>query len=139
MTRTASCQCRAFRVIVTGEPEFINVCHCQACQRRSGVPWTCNAYFRRSEVRLEGDHSIYTRDAQEGRKFHNHFCPNCGSTVCWTLDMLPHHYGVAAGAFNDPNFPAPRVSIWEESMYSWVTTPPGIEHFAQVRPKPSSN
>ena len=58
MTRTASCQCRGFRVVVEGEPDTVAICHCQMCQRRAGVPLTCNAYFRKSKVRLEGEHRI---------------------------------------------------------------------------------
>src|SRR5262249_23928054 len=95
MTRIASCQCRAFRVVVEAEPGTVAICHCQICQRRTGVPLSCNAYFQKSKVRLEGDHRIYTRDCPEGRKLHNHFCPACGSTVGWTLDLRPNQFGVA--------------------------------------------
>ena len=70
MTRTASCQCRGFRVIVDAEPDFVSICHCQFCQRRTGVPLACNAYFPKSKVRLEGEHKIYSREAADGRKMH---------------------------------------------------------------------
>jgi hypothetical protein len=74
MTRTASCQCHGFRIIVQAEPDFVSICHCQFCQRRTGVPLTCNAYFPKSKVRLEGEHKIYSRDAAEGgRKMHTYF------------------------------------------------------------------
>src|SRR5215469_1404003 len=79
MTRIASCQCRGFRVVVEAEPDTVAICHCQFCQRRTGVPLTCNAYFPKAKVRLEGEHRIYTRDCPERRKLHNHFCPTCGS------------------------------------------------------------
>src|SRR5215471_1448206 len=65
MTRIASCQCRGFRVVVEAEPDTVAICHCQICQRRTGVPLTCNAYFPKSKVRLEGEHRIYTRDCPE--------------------------------------------------------------------------
>src|SRR5262245_53325695 len=97
MTRIASCQCRGFRVVVEAEADIVGICHCQICQRRTGVPLTCNAYFPKSKVRLEGEHRIYTRDCPEGRKLHNHFCPACGSTVGWTLDLRPNQFGVAVG------------------------------------------
>ena len=35
---------------------------------------------------------------------------------------------VPVGAFADPNFPAPRVSVWEDRMHLWVGLPDGIEH-----------
>jgi hypothetical protein len=62
MTRVATCQCRSFRLVAAGEPEFVNICHCTECQRRSGVPLTCNAYFLKDNVRLEGEYKVYTRD-----------------------------------------------------------------------------
>jgi hypothetical protein len=104
MTRTASCQCRGFRVVVEAEPDTVGVCHCQFCQRRTGVPLTCNAYFSKSKVRLEGAHKIYTRDCPEERKLHNYFCSTCGSTVGWTLDLRPNQFGIAVGCFNDRIF-----------------------------------
>ena len=70
MMWTACCQCRGFRVIVEAEPDFVSICRCQFCQRRTGVPLSCNAYFMKSKVRLEGEHKIYSRDAAEGRKMH---------------------------------------------------------------------
>ena len=52
MTRTASCQCRGFRVVVEAEPDTVGICHCQICQRRTGVPLTCNAYFPKRRFSL---------------------------------------------------------------------------------------
>jgi len=124
--------------VVEGEPIIVNICHCRRCQRRTGAPMSSNAYFPKAAVRLEGEYKIYTRDGQDGRKLSNHFCPNCGATVCWTLDMRPDHYGIAVGAFNDPSFPAPVLSIWEQSIYAWMTLPPGLERFPQARPLTSS-
>src|SRR5262249_23922224 len=95
MTRLASCQCRGFRVVVEAEPDVVGICHCQMCQRRTGVPLSCNAYFPKLKVRLEGEYRIYPGDCPEGRKLHNHFCPACGSTVGWTLDLRPNQFGVA--------------------------------------------
>ena len=35
---------------------------------------------------------------------------------------------VAVGAFADPDFPAPAVSVWEERKHSWVVVPEDAEH-----------
>jgi hypothetical protein len=134
MERQAACQCGAFHVVAVGEPDSVALCHCLDCQRRSGVAFTCNAFFRKGDVRLEGDYRVYARDGGDGRKVNNHFCPTCGSTVCWTLDLRPNHYGIAVGAFNDPSFPAPRYSVWEATKHSWVAVPDGAVRFEQGRP-----
>jgi hypothetical protein len=37
---------------------------------------------------------------------------------------------IPVGAFADPTFPAPTVSVYEERMHSWVHLPAGIERMA---------
>jgi len=137
MQRIAKCQCQGFRAVVTGEPAVVNICHCTDCQRRTGVPLTSNAYFRVADMRLDGDYKTYSRATSSGRNAHNYFCPNCGTTVCWKLDVRPDQYGVGIGTFNDPGFTAPTVSVWESSKYDWVTVPVNIEHFPRGLPSES--
>jgi hypothetical protein len=44
--------------------------------------------------------------------------------VFWENEGFPGHVTVAIGNFADPNFPAPNVSVWEESGHPWVALPP---------------
>ena len=37
MERIAECHCGQLRAITSGEPESVYVCHCKACQRRTGA------------------------------------------------------------------------------------------------------
>lgn len=90
-------------------------------------------YFSKTQVRIEGPETVYTREAQEGRTISFHFCPTCGSSVYWHPDLRPDHYGIAVGAFEDPNFPAPSFSVWEEAKHPWVDLPNGIQRFLQGR------
>ncbi len=132
--RIAQCQCGSLQVIVTGEPDLVGACHCIDCQRRTGAVFGSGAFYNKSQVRVEGSSKVYTRDGQEGRKVRSHFCPNCGTSVYWDLDRMPDRYGIAVGAFADPAFPSPSISVWERSMHTWVSVPPGAEHFQQLRP-----
>jgi hypothetical protein len=59
-------------------------------------------------VRIEGDATEYVRISDEGAERSLFFCPRCGATVYWSG---PEHIAVPVGAFADPNFPAPRVSV----------------------------
>ena len=104
MERTAKCLCGTLEVVVSGEPHFVNACHFTDCQRRSGAPMTSNAYFPSSKVRLEAASRIYRRISAAGRWIDHKFCPDCGTTVCWTLEALPDDHGVPVGLFNDPKF-----------------------------------
>ena len=40
------------------------------------------------------------------------------------------YVGIPVGAFADPTFPAPTVSVYEERMHQWVVPPPDAEHFS---------
>ena len=41
---------------------------------------------------------------------------------------MPEAVGVPVGAFADPAFPAPRVSVYEERRHAWVGMPADVEH-----------
>jgi hypothetical protein len=133
MSKQASCQCGGFKATVAAEPAVVMMCHCTWCQRRSGVPLTVNTYFKKDDVKLEGDFRIFERTAPEGRKVYNHFCPRCGTTLGWHADLRPDIFAIAAGCFTDKSLPAPSVSTWEESMHPWVKLPDGMQHFPRTR------
>ena len=62
---------------------------------------------------------------REGSRFTFHFCPVCGTTVFHTEDGCDG-VSVAVGAFADPDFPAPEVSIYDARRHGWVRLPNGI-------------
>ena len=86
MERTGQCHCGALRVITTGEPDRVYLCHCQACQRRTGTAFHFGASFPKEQVRLDGERTVYERDADSGYRIRFHFCPNCGTTLYWKGD-----------------------------------------------------
>jgi hypothetical protein len=138
MPRTATCLCGAFKVVVSGEPMVVNLCHCRDCQRRSGVPWTSNAYYPPDAVRLEGPNTIYVRTSNAGTRINHHFCPTCGGTVCWIRETGATRYGIPVGAFNDPSFPAPSVSFWEQARYAWSPQLENVDHW-DTQPPPAAD
>jgi len=99
-----------------------------ACQRRTGSVFGQQARFRREDVSLSGASSAYVRVGDEGTRVEFHFCPNCGSTVYWKLAGLEGYLAIAVGAFADPNFPEPRVSVYESRKHGWVLAPVDAEH-----------
>jgi hypothetical protein len=133
MQRRAQCHCGALQVMATGEPEWVNVCHCKACQRRTGAVMHSGAYFASSRVLIEGATKVYSRPADSGLEISFHFCPQCGSNVYWRASRFPDHYGIAVGAFADPAFPAPGFSVWEEAMHAWLGLSPDIARFVHGR------
>lgn len=128
MTRTARCSCGQLSVVADGEPLRISVCHCLECQRRTGSVLGMQARFARSAVRIEGRSTEHARVGDSGGTIRFQFCPTCGSTVYYTMDRLPDAVGIAVGAFADPSFPAPAVSVYEARKHAWVTLPDDVEH-----------
>lgn len=127
--RVASCSCGQLRVTVQGEPLRVGLCHCLACQRRTGSVFGVQARFGRAEVEVTGASRQYTRLADEdGEPRTSHFCPECGATVLLTDNSRSDTVGIPVGAFADPDFSAPAISVWEERMHSWVTLPHEVEH-----------
>ena len=133
MERLASCHCGALRVTANGEPEWVNACHCKACQRRTGAIVHGGAYFAVPDVRIEGATKTYERPADSGYRMSFHFCPECGSNVYWQASRFPSHYGIAVGAFADPDFPLPAFSVWQEFRHRWLSMPAEVAQFEQGR------
>ncbi len=128
--REASCSCGQLQLIAQGEPTRISVCHCLACQRRTGSAFGFQVRFPRERVRTSGRFTEYVRISDEGDPRTYYFCPECGATVYYVLGSAPDLIAVPIGAFGDPTFPAPRISIWESRKHEWVTLPPQIERHA---------
>ncbi|MBI3512720.1 MAG: GFA family protein [Proteobacteria bacterium] len=133
MDRIAQCHCGALRITATGAPEWVNACHCKACQRRTGAVVHSGAYFTRSRVTIAGAAKTFARPADSGYRISFHFCPECGSNVYWQAGRFPDHIGIAVGAFADPTFPPPAFSVWEESKHAWLGLGCELERFVQGR------
>jgi hypothetical protein len=128
-TREAACSCGQLTVEVQGDPVRVAVCHCLACQRRTGSAFGVQARYAREGARINGRSTEFRRTSDadgDGRTYH--FCPDCGATVYYFLESLPEVIAVPVGGFADSGFPPPRISIWEERRHAWVGLPDEIEH-----------
>jgi hypothetical protein len=120
MKRRAACSCGALSVETEGEPVRISVCHCLACQRRTGSAFGVQARFPVERTTVHGASTLFVRTGDDGGKASFHFCPTCGATVYYTLDDMPGVLAVPVGAFADPTFPAPYVAVYEVRRHPWV-------------------
>jgi hypothetical protein len=127
-TRRAECSCGQLRLVVEGEPIRLSMCHCLACQRRTGSAFGIQARFPSDRVRIEGRSTEYARVSESGEARAFHFCPDCGTTVYWRLSSPPDVIAVAVGAFADPAFPPPRISVYESRRHPWLEVPATMEH-----------
>ena len=127
LKRTAACSCGQLRLVCDGEPVRISMCHCLACQQRTGSVFGVQARFEDVKVAPQGKGAEYKRTADSGNQVTFHFCPLCGSTVWWQLAALPGFTVVAVGAFADPAFSGPTVSMYGARRHGWVVVPGHVE------------
>jgi hypothetical protein len=127
-TRDAVCSCGQLRLTAEGDPIRISMCHCLACQRRTGSAFGIQARFMSNDVRVVGRFSDYVRTSDEGEERTFHFCPDCGATVFYKLSTAPDVVAVPIGAFAEPTFPPPTVSVYESRRHPWLAITASMEH-----------
>lgn len=120
MSREATCSCGQLRATCEGEPVRVSLCHCLACQRRTGSAFGIQARFPREQVTVHGKSTTFMRVGDSGGEATFHFCPTCGATVYWEINLLPSFIAVAIGAFADPKFGVPKISVYEDRAHVWV-------------------
>ncbi|HSI53281.1 MAG: GFA family protein [Ramlibacter sp.] len=128
--RVASCSCGKLTATTIDEPLRVGICHCLACQRRSGSVFATTARFPKDNVVVRGRSKQYMRTGDAGSTATFHFCASCGATVYYTTEGREDTVAIPVGAFAEPGFPAPRISVYEERMHPWVGLPADIEHLA---------
>jgi len=131
-TRQAACHCGQLQLEVEGEPFAVSICHCLACQRRTGSAFGMQAGYTQEQVKVAGRFSDYTRISDEAdRKAHVfHFCPDCGSQVFYTEPEEPDLVVVSVGSFADPSFPWPTQSGYDSRRHPWVRLPDSVSLYA---------
>jgi hypothetical protein len=138
LTRHAACSCGQLRLEISADPLRVSICHCLACQRRSGSAFAVQARFPSERVRVTGQFKEYVRlsdDDAEERTFR--FCPQCGGTVFYSTSDEQESIAVPVGCFGDPSFPPPTVSHYDSRRHPWVTLPAEVETSAvwdELRP-----
>jgi hypothetical protein len=118
--RTASCRGGQLTAIAERDPVRISVCHCLACQKRTGSIFSAQARWPAECVTTDGNSSSWTRTADSGQQTTYHFCPECGSTVYYGGGNFPDLVAIPIGALDDPYFECIDYSVWERRKHDWV-------------------
>jgi hypothetical protein len=115
-----------------GDPFAVSICHCLACQRRTGSAFGMQAGYKADQVKVDGRFSDYSRISDEADKKEHvfHFCPECGSQVFYTEPEEPDLIVVSIGAFADPSFPPPIESGYDSRRHPWITLPATTNRYA---------
>lgn len=128
IVRVASCSCSQLTATAAGDPIRVSVCHCLACQRRTGSAFGAQARFRRIDVEIRGRATPFIRIGDSGKRTTFHFCGTCGANVYFDMESQEDVIAIPLGAFADPAFPHPVRSVYEDYKHPWVDLPGCKEH-----------
>jgi hypothetical protein len=105
---TGGCLCGDVRIIATGRPKRVGICHCLDCRKHHGALFYAAAIFHEGAVTIEGETRQYA-----GRCF----CPRCGSSVfARTDDEIEVHLG----CLDAPDLLKPTYECWTIRRESWL-------------------
>ncbi len=105
---TGGCLCGKVRIVASGRPYRVGLCHCLDCRKNHGALFHASAIFPKDAVTVEGETSDY-----EGRVF----CPRCGSPV---FGLSGDEIGVNLGALDAPDQLMPTYELWTTRREAWL-------------------
>jgi hypothetical protein len=118
---TAGCRCGNVRLVASGKPYRVGICHCLDCRKQHGALFHASAIFPEDAVTIEGE----TRD-YAGR----FFCPNCGSPV---FGRSEDEIEVNLGSLDAPDQFTPTYELWTVRREAWLPAFPLRRHYDQNR------
>lgn len=118
---SGGCLCGDVRLLASGRPHRVGLCHCLDCRKHHGALFYAAAIFPQDAVTVSGD----TRD-YAGR----HFCPRCGSSVfARSGDEIEVHLGT----LDAPDQWMPTYENWTVRRESWLPPFPLDKHYLRNR------
>ena len=96
------CSCGLVRFKLNRGSLWTNICHCNACKRRTGSAFGFSVVVESADVtEFTGQTATFARSGESGRFVHYEFCPRCGTTLRWHVEILPGRQVFAGGTFDD--------------------------------------
>ena len=115
------CLCGELRIVATGRPYRVGLCHCLDCRKHHGALFQATAIFPAEAVTVTG----------EGRDFAGRvFCPRCGSSV---YARSGDEVEVSLGALDATDRLTPTYESWTVRRESWLPPFPLARHYARDR------
>ncbi|WP_148415402.1 GFA family protein [Noviherbaspirillum massiliense] len=121
-TFSGRCACGAVRYECSTAPLGMYHCHCRACQRASGAPYSSLLILPASAVSISGSPARYTASTAGGTDHpHSAFCQSCGTPLFATSDANADVLIIKALSLDDPSWFHAIADIWTASALPWTT------------------
>lgn len=132
---SGSCLCGFVRYQCAGEPEDATYCHCDACRKATGGPYTVGVVVKAALLRIvSGRVKGYTTKADSGNQLTREFCPECGSPLFTRHKNDPNRVWLKAGCLDQPERVKPSCQTWTDSAVPWSTIDTGLPSYPRGRP-----
>ena len=118
---SGACLCGQVRLMATGRPYRVGLCHCLDCRKHSGSLFAALAMFPEDTVTVEGETRNY------GGRF---FCPECGSFV---FARTGDEVEVPLGSLDASDQLMPSYESWIVRRESWLPPFPLAGHYEHDR------
>ena len=118
---TGGCLCGTVRIVASGRPYRVGLCHCLDCRKHHGALFYAAAIFPQDSVIIEGETADY-----RGR----HFCPRCGSSV---FARYEDEIEVHLGTLDAPDRLMPTYESWIIRREAWLPPFPLKAHYDRDR------
>jgi hypothetical protein len=124
------CHCGAVHYEMPAETIHKAICHCSDCRRHAGAPMVAWGLVNRDGLKVEGETKEYASSAN-GRR---HFCPNCGTALFYTNDVIfPGQIDVQIATLDNPDEISPDIQIQTAERIGWMQ---GIERMPEFERYP---
>jgi hypothetical protein len=118
---TGGCLCGDVRIVASGRPYRVGLCHCLDCRKHHGALFHASAIFPENAVTIEGETGQYAgRVSCSGvsqTPSARHFCPRCGSSV---FGRSGDEVEVSLGSLDAPDQLMPTYELWIIRRESWL-------------------
>ncbi|WP_050602969.1 GFA family protein [Ruegeria sp. 6PALISEP08] len=115
------CRCGRLRIMASGCPLRVGVCHCIDCRKHHGALFYAAAIFPSDAVEISGPSQGFAD---------RFFCPTCGSAVfaCSGSEVEVH-----LGCLDVPNQLTPTYECWVSWREGWLPEFKGMNRFDRDR------
>jgi hypothetical protein len=126
------CSCGRVRYSADAEPIFAGLCHCKSCQKITGTSFSVVVAIPAPALTVTGDTKTYDRKGDTGQSTHSTFCPNCGSPMTGTADVMQGVVMIRAGTMDDSSWVKPMMEIYCDSKMPWVALGGELKSFPKM-------
>jgi hypothetical protein len=128
----SGCSCGKVRYSADAEPIFAGVCHCKSCQKTTGTSCSVVVAIPAPTLTVTGEVKVCDSKGDSGQGTHSSFCPNRGSPVIGTADVMRGVVMIHAGTMDDSSWLKPTMEIYRDSKMPWVSPGGGLQSFPKM-------